>query len=115
MVMHRGLCNQYLKDLESTNARDLIRCLAMEKFHNCSVKNSIAMDNGGINGVIEGHLNIDVRTTKSMDEFSKSHVNIYNYIYVDYYRVNKSYLSKHMLTETFFEKNSPITMEHSDG
>ena len=111
MVVHRGLCNQHFKDLETTNARDLIRCLAMEKFHNCSVKNSIAMDNGGINGVIEGHLNIDVRTAKYMKEFSKSHVNIYNYIYIDYYRVNDSYLSEHMLTESFFEKTLPLLWE----
>ena len=111
MVVHRGLCNQHLKDLESTNARDLIRCLAIEKFHNCYVKNSIALNNGGINGVIEGHFNIDVRTNKSMDDFSKSHVNIYNYIYVDYYRVNNSYLSEHMLTENFFERSLPLLWE----
>ena len=69
MVMHSGLCKQYLKDLESTNARDLIRCLAMEKYHNCCVKTSIALDNGGIDDMIEGHQIINVKTTKSMENF----------------------------------------------
>ena len=48
MVMHRGLSNKRLHELETTNARILIRCLAMQKFHNCCVKTSIALDNGGM-------------------------------------------------------------------
>ena len=80
----------------------------MKKFHNCCVKTSIALDNGGIDDVIEGHQNINVIASKSMRKFSECNPNTYNYIYIDYHRANDAYLSEHMLTESFFTKSVPL-------
>ena len=47
MVLNRDLISKSLIDIKNTNARDLIRCLAIEKFFDCNVKTSVSLTEGG--------------------------------------------------------------------
>ena len=104
MVLNRALSTNTLNDIPSTNARDLIRCLAIEKFYKCNVLKSIALDKGGYSECIPNHEQIDVSNHRSLKPFAETNQNSYDFVYIDYYRANDAYLSEHMLTESFFSK-----------
>ena len=108
IVFNRALSSKFLSEIPSTNKRDLIRCLVIEKYFNCNVKTSIALDTGGFGEDIPGHIAMNVSNNRSMKGFSEAHMNCYKYIFIDYYRCNDGYLARKMLTETFFSKSIPL-------
>ena len=103
MVLNRDLISKSLIDIKNTNARDLIRCLAIEKFFDCNVKTSVSLTEGGGQNCPIGHEIMDVSNGRSVKEFSKNNSCEYNYIFIDYYRVNDYYWADKLFTDTFFK------------
>ena len=63
------------------------------------------MTNGESKNSPTGHEIMDVSHGKSVKSFSQKNINAYNYIFIDYYRVNDYYWANNLFKDSFF-KNS---------
>ena len=95
------------KKMDTTVARDMIRCRVMETFFNLNIKETITL-NTVSNQPCQGHHYMDVSNRRSISEFSRNKINSYDFVYIDYYRANDNYYGTRLLNPSFFE----VTLRH---
>ena len=95
------------KKMDTTVARDMIRCRVMETFFNLNIKETITL-NTVSNQPCQGHHYMDVSNRRSISAFSTNNSDRYDFVYIDYYRANDNYYGTMLLNPSFFE----VTLTH---